>query len=146
MYVYSTIPVSYHKKNKQCLLDTPCTVMVNKENCYGEYKGHTKRLSLISSHFAKNIFFFAWHVFMHMPIISVLYLQSTVKREIFVEFCSHYQSAKIKIHKIFSYFWKISVEKLVGIWSQFVVVTYLPAVRPIIFNYLKTICHYKPFD
>ena len=29
--------------------------MVNKENYYGEYKGHTKWLSLISGHFAKNI-------------------------------------------------------------------------------------------
>ena len=44
--------------NKQCLLDTVRTVMVNKENCYGEYKSHTKWLSLISSHFAKNTFFF----------------------------------------------------------------------------------------
>ena len=34
------------------------TVMVNKENYYREYKGHTKWLSLISSDFAKNIF---WH-------------------------------------------------------------------------------------
>ena len=45
--------------NKQCLLDTPTppsTVMVNKENYYQKYKGHTNWLSLISSHFAKNIF------------------------------------------------------------------------------------------
>ena len=41
------------KDNKQCLLDTPSTVMANKE-----YKGHTKWLSLIGIHFAKNIF---WH-------------------------------------------------------------------------------------
>ena len=71
------------KDNKQCLLDTlpaplsphstpPQKVMVSKENYnyYGEYKGHTKWLSLISSHFAKNIFL-AWHFFMHMLIISV---------------------------------------------------------------------------
>ena len=45
------------KDNKQCLLDTPRTVMVNKENYYREYKGHTKWLSLISSHLAKNNFF-----------------------------------------------------------------------------------------
>ena len=34
-----------------------------KKNYYGEYKGHTKWLSLISGHFAKNIFFFFffWH-------------------------------------------------------------------------------------
>ena len=41
--------------NKQCLLDTPRTVMVNKENYYRKYKGHTKWLSLISSHFANYI-------------------------------------------------------------------------------------------
>ena len=31
-----------------------CTGMVNKENCCQEHKDHTKWLSLISSHFAKN--------------------------------------------------------------------------------------------
>ena len=31
-----------NKDNKQCLLDTPNTVIVNKENYYREYKGHTK--------------------------------------------------------------------------------------------------------
>ena len=31
--------------------------MVNKENYYQEYKGHTKWLNLISMHFAKNNFF-----------------------------------------------------------------------------------------
>ena len=36
-------------------LITPA-VMVNKENYYGEYKGYTKWLSLINSHFAKNFF------------------------------------------------------------------------------------------
>ena len=30
---------------------------VNKENYYQEYKGHTKWLCLISSHFAKNNLF-----------------------------------------------------------------------------------------
>ena len=37
--------------------------MVNKENYYREYKGHTKWLSLLSSHFAIFFFFFflAWH-------------------------------------------------------------------------------------
>ena len=32
------------KDNKKCLLDTHRTVIVNKENYYGEYKGHTKWL------------------------------------------------------------------------------------------------------
>ena len=70
------------KENMQRLLDPPPhpagTVMVNKENYYREYKGHTKWLSLISSHFAKNIFL-AWPFIMHMLIISVLYLQSIRK-------------------------------------------------------------------
>ena len=40
---------------------------------------HTKLLS-ISSHFAKR-YFFAWHLFMHMLNISVLYMQSIRKRQ-----------------------------------------------------------------
>ena len=56
--------------NKQHLLDTRYTVMVNKENYYQEYKGHTKWLSLICSHFAKKIVF-AWCSFMHMLIIHL---------------------------------------------------------------------------
>ena len=47
----------------------PLTVMVNKENNYQEYKGHTKWQSLISSQFPKNI-----HFFIHMLIISALYV------------------------------------------------------------------------
>ena len=50
--------------------------MVNEENYYREYKGHSKRLSLISSHFAEKKIFLAWFFFMHMLIISVLYVQS----------------------------------------------------------------------
>ena len=61
--------MQWKKDNKQCLLDTPCIVMVNKENYYQEYKGHTKWLSLISSQFPKNI-----HFYMHMLIKSVLYV------------------------------------------------------------------------
>ena len=62
--------------NKQCLLDTPHTVMVNKENYYW---GHTKWLTLISSHFAKNIFFGMTLLHAHMLMISVLYVQSIRK-------------------------------------------------------------------
>ena len=63
------------------LITYPRTVIVNKENYYRAYKGHTKWLSLIKSHFAKSIFcFLAWHFFMHlMFIISVLYMQSIRK-------------------------------------------------------------------
>ena len=78
------MPCANNKKdNKQCLFDTPCTVMVNKEKYYGgEYKGHTKKgqtkwLSLISCHFVK-ILCLAWHFFMHMLIISE-YVQSIKK-------------------------------------------------------------------
>ena len=35
----------------------PHTLMVNKENYYQEYKGYTKWLSLISSHFKKKVCF-----------------------------------------------------------------------------------------
>ena len=40
--------------NEKRTISNACTGMVNKENYYQEYKGHTKWLSLISSHFAKN--------------------------------------------------------------------------------------------
>ena len=45
------------KDNKQCLLDTPRRVMVNKENYYLEYKGSKNWLSLRSSDFDKGIIF-----------------------------------------------------------------------------------------
>ena len=51
---------------------------------------------------------------------------------------------KLKSAKYFPIFEKISVEELVA--YMVAVVTYSPAVRPVICNYLKTICHYKPFD
>ena len=79
------------KDHKQCLLDIPGTVMVNKENYCREYKGYTNWLSLISSHFAKNVcfvFFFAWNFFMHMLIISVCakYQKASVKALVQVDF------------------------------------------------------------
>ena len=52
--VLEVIRIGNENWNKQCLLDTPGTVMVNKENYYREYKGHTKWLSLMSSHFANK--------------------------------------------------------------------------------------------
>ena len=61
------------KNNKQCLSDTPHTVMVNKENYYREYKSHTKWLSLISSHFANIIIF---GMTLHMLITSALYVHA----------------------------------------------------------------------
>ena len=65
------------------LIRYPHTVMVNKENYYQEYKGHTKWLSLISSHFAKNIFFFGMtllHAHAHyICIVCAKYQKASVK-------------------------------------------------------------------
>ena len=60
------------KDNKQCLSDTH-TVMVNIENYYQEYKGHTKWLSLISSHFAINNFFGMTLLHAHAHYICIVY-------------------------------------------------------------------------
>ena len=58
------------------LIKYPRTVMVNKENYYQEYKGHTKWLSLVSSHFAKNISF-ACHFMYMLNVSRILFVQST---------------------------------------------------------------------
>ena len=50
---------------------------------------------------------------------------------------------KLKSAKYFPIFEKFVLRP---IWLQFAVVTYSPAVRPVICNYLKTTCQYKPFD
>ena len=77
------------KDIKHCLLDTPCTVMLNKENYYREYKGHTKWLSLISSHFAK-VFFFGMtllHAHAHyIGIVCAKYQKASVKALVQVDF------------------------------------------------------------
>ena len=56
--------------------------MVNKENYYREYKDHTKLLSLISSHFAKNIFFGMTLLHAHAHYICIV--------------CAKYQKASVK--------------------------------------------------
>ena len=71
-----------------------------QESYYQEYKGHTKWLSFISSHFAKTNFFLARHFFMHMLIISVLYVQSIRQlqkklRYKLISSCLHYLSTSI---------------------------------------------------
>ena len=66
------------------LIRYPRTVMVNKENYYQEYKGHTKRLSLISSHFAKNIFS-ATHTHC-ICIVCAKYQKASVKALVQVDF------------------------------------------------------------
>ena len=74
------------RDNKQCLLDTPRTVMVSKENYYLEYKSHTKWLSLISSHFAQNNYL-AWHFLKHMlNIVCAKYEKASVKALLQVDF------------------------------------------------------------
>ena len=70
--------INEKKNNKHCLLDTSRTVMVNKQNYCRDYKGHTKWLSLINSHFAKKGLF-GMTLLQHMLIISVLYVQSIRK-------------------------------------------------------------------
>ena len=74
------------KKDKQCLLDSPppppppprpCTVMVNKENYYREYKGHTKWKSL-----CQNIFFGMTLLHAHAHYICLV--------------CAKYQKASVK--------------------------------------------------
>ena len=59
-----------------------CTVMVNKENYY------TKWLSLISSHFAKNIFFgILLHAHAHyICIVCAKYQKASVKALVQVDF------------------------------------------------------------
>ena len=70
----STCNYNERKDNKQCLLDAPGRVTVNKENYYREYKGHTKWLSLISSHFAKDIFFGMTLLHAHAHYICLVYM------------------------------------------------------------------------
>ena len=54
---------------------------------------------------------------------------------------------KLKSAKYFPIlFEKLVLRNYWRIWLQFEVVTYSPAVRPVICNYLKTVCHHKPFD
>ena len=81
--------------NKQCLLDTPHppprTVMVNKENYYWEYKGHTKWLCLTSSHFAKKKKFFFGMSLLHahaqyICIVCAKYQTASVKALVQVDF------------------------------------------------------------
>ena len=68
--------------------------MVNKENYYQEYKGHTKWLSLISGH---NCFFVVvfWHAH-SICIVRAKYERASVKALVQVDFsCMHYLSTSI---------------------------------------------------
>ena len=55
------------------------------------------------------------------------------------------KSAKY-FQKIVHILLKLVLRNMGRIWLQFRVVPYSLAVRPVLCNYLKTICHYKPFD
>ena len=65
----------------------------HKENYYGEYEGHTKRLSLISSHFAKKKIFFGMtllHVHAHYTcIVYAKYQKASVKALVQVDFAMY---------------------------------------------------------
>ena len=77
------------KYNEQCLLDNPHTVMINKENYYQEYKGHTKWLSLISSYFDKNNFFGTTLLRAHAQYIYIVcakYPKASLKALVRVDF------------------------------------------------------------
>ena len=68
---------------KRTISNIPRTVMVNKENYYREYKGHTKWLSLISSDFAKKkIFLCMTLLHAHAHYICIV--------------CDKYQKASVK--------------------------------------------------
>ena len=74
--------------------------MVNKENYYREYKGHTKWLSLIYSHFApKNFFFSMTLLHAHAHYICILraeYQRTSVKALVQVDFLMYALSNKHK--------------------------------------------------
>ena len=53
---------------------------------------------------------------------------------------------KLKSAKYLPIFAKLVLRNFWRIWLQFVVVTYSPAERLVTCNYLKTVCHYKPFN
>ena len=76
------------KKDKQCLLNTPRTVMGNKENYYREYKDHTKWLSCES--LCQKYFFFGMtllHAHAHyICIVCVKYQKASVKALVQVDF------------------------------------------------------------
>ena len=79
MLSVTVISMNEKKDNKQCLLVIRYhrTVMGNRENYYGEYKGITKWLNLISSHFTKkkkkNIFFCMTRLHEHAGYILIAY-------------------------------------------------------------------------
>ena len=63
--------------------------MVNKENYYREDKGHTKWLSLISSHFANKIFLGMTLLHAHAHYICIVcakYQRASVKAQVQVDF------------------------------------------------------------
>ena len=61
-------------------------------------------------------------------------------------FAASINPRKLKSATYFPIFEKNSVEELVAYMVAVGGIYLMPAVRPIICNYLKTVSHYKPFD
>ena len=78
----------------------------------------------ISSHFAKRYFFFAWHLFMHMLNISVLYMQSIRKLQWKLWYkltspCMHYLSkSKTRKQEKMAKFTKLSFSQKLIFWHK----------------------------
>ena len=113
------VPNAYTGKMKKKTISNayqiaPRTVMVNKENYYQEYKGHTKLLSLISSHFAKNIFFGMTLLHAHAQCIYIVCAKyqkvsvKTLEQADFIVYALSYSilsTSKIKQEKKKIFFW-----------------------------------------
>ena len=88
------------KDTKQCLSNTPRTVMVNKENEYQEYKGHTKWLSLQGSYLKKNLFGMTLlhaHA-QYVYIVNANYQKASVKALVQVDFPVYAQAKSLFKH------------------------------------------------
>ena len=68
------------------LIRYPRAVMVNKENYYRKYKGHTKWLSLISSHFAEKFFCMTLLHAHYICTVCAKYQRASVKTLVQVDF------------------------------------------------------------
>ena len=99
--------------------------MVNKENYYREYKGHTKWLSLISSHFAKKTFFGMTLLHAHAHYICIVcakYQRASVKALVQVNFLmyalSKHKHNPYLIGKKMAKFTKLSFCQKLIFWHQ----------------------------
>ena len=94
--------------------------MVNKENYYLEYKGHTKWLSLICSHFAKKMFFGMTLLRAHAHYICIVcakYQTVSVKALVQADFLMCALS-KLFNRKNMAKFTKLSFCQKMNIWAS----------------------------